>query len=81
MTKEEKNMLTIETIRSKDILELVSYQQPSYARVTILRGYYFYARCVNGELQEWIAGDSSEHSKQRYLEAIQFEEKLGSVRE
>ncbi len=76
-------MLTIETIESKDILELVSYQQPSSnsARITILRGYHFYARCVNGKVQEWTSEDTTEYSKQRYSEAIQFEEKLGSAKE
>ncbi len=74
-------MLTIETIESKDIVELVSYQQPSpnSARITILRGQNFYARCVNGKLQEWTSQDPTEHSKALYSEAIQFEEKLGSV--
>ncbi len=74
-------MLTVKDIASTDILALVSYQQPypNAARITILRGGDFYARCVNDRLQQWTGGDTDEHSKELYSEALLFEEKLGST--
>lgn len=74
-------MLTIENIETKDILEMVTYQQHTYnhcAVIKIMRGYKFYARCVANVLQEWITDDTPEQLQARYLEAIRFESGLGS---
>ena len=72
-------MLNIDSIDNKDILELVKYQQPaSTAKITILRGYKFYARCVEGHIQEGSREETSDDAKKRYKQAIHFEEKLGS---
>uniref|UniRef100_A0A6M3JY40 Uncharacterized protein n=1 Tax=viral metagenome TaxID=1070528 RepID=A0A6M3JY40_9ZZZZ len=74
-------MINIENINSKDILELVSYQQhPNYTRIQILRGYNFFARCVDGRLQAWTFSDTPEKAKAGYDETVQFEVALGGTR-
>ena len=73
-------MLSIESLPSKEIVELVTYQQPppSYTRITIIRGQTFYARCVNDRLHEWTIEDTTVGAKKKYDEAVEFEEKLHS---
>lgn len=69
-------MLNIESIASKDIYELVTYQQPApgYTKITLIRGQTFYARCVNNKLQEWTVEETTVDAKKRYDEAVEFEE-------
>uniref|UniRef100_A0A6M3IYR9 Uncharacterized protein n=1 Tax=viral metagenome TaxID=1070528 RepID=A0A6M3IYR9_9ZZZZ len=73
--------MNIENINSKDILEMVSYQQhPNYTKIQILRGYNFFARCVDGRLQAWTFSDTPKKAKAGYDETVQFEVDLGGTR-
>ena len=73
-------MFRIDDIKSNEILELVKYQQPetNYVKITLLRGYNWYARCVNDRLQHWTVQDDYDHARELYQEGIDFEIKLGS---
>ena len=78
-------MLDIDSIASKDIVELVTYRQPNphfkqEQVITIIRGETFYARLVNDRLHQWTIQDSTEDAKRRFTEAVQFEEELRSER-
>ncbi len=75
-------MINIENISSKDILEMVTYQQlnqhnPCYSKIQILRGSNFYARCTEGRLQQWTCEDGE--AKEHFDEAVEFEVEIGSA--
>ena len=70
--------LTIENIPCKEILELRTYRQPGHTRITIVRGYRFWARLIAHDLVSWTNDCTPENAKKTFEEFVLFEQQLGS---